>query len=186
MFAPSAEKPTIYAIDFGTSNSLVAAANAKQVFAPAPVDSAAPDPTILRSILYFPGDKSCFVGQAALNKYVERGMEGRFIRSLKRHLPVRSFRGTQIDARMTLLEDLIAIPLRELRTRANTHYGVDVKRVVLGRPARFAEDDESDDTAEARLREAAEKAGFEDIHFLPEPVAAAREFRHSRTKRCGM
>jgi hypothetical chaperone protein len=156
--------PTVYAIDFGTSNSLLAAANAHQVFAPAPVDPTAPDPTILRSILYFPGDKSCFVGHAALLKYVERGMEGRFIRSLKRHLPVRSFRGTQIDA----------------RTRANAHYGVDVRKVVLGRPARFAEDDEADDLAETRLRLAAERAGFEEVHCLPEPVAAAREFRHAQ------
>ena len=172
-----ASAPTMYAIDFGTSNSLLAAANGTDVFPPVPLDASAPDPTILRSVLYFPTASRCFVGQQALNEYVENGLEGRLLRSLKRHLPTRSFRGTQIDNRQLSLEDLVAIPLREMRTRANAHFGdVDVKKVVLGRPARFSTDDADDDLAEKRLRIAAEKAGFEEIHVLPEPVAAAHEF----------
>ena len=169
--------PTVYAIDFGTSNSLLAAANADQIFAPIPLDPDAADPTILRSIIYFPDAERAYVGEAALAKYVENGLEGRLLRSLKRHLPARSFRGTYIGARPMQVEDLVAVILREMRNRANAHYGVDVKRAVLGRPARFAADDLDDDFAERRLRSAAERAGFEEIHFLPEPVAAAREFR---------
>jgi hypothetical chaperone protein len=175
----SSEKPSIYAIDFGTSNSLLAAANTSRVFEPAPIDTAAPDPTILRSILYFPNKGPSFVGQQALSEYVERGMEGRFLRSLKRHLPARGFRGTIINERKVSLEDLVSVPLRIMRERANTHFGVDVRDVVLGRPARFSLDDADDDFAEDRLREAAKRAGFETIHCLPEPVAAAYEFRHS-------
>jgi hypothetical chaperone protein len=169
--------PTVYAIDFGTSNSLLAAANADQIFAPIPLDPDAADPTILRSIIYFPDAERAYVGEAALARYVENGLEGRLLRSLKRHLPARSFRGTYIGARPMQVEDLVAVILREMRNRANAHYGVDVKRAVLGRPARFAADDLDDDFAERRLRSAAERAGFEEIHFLPEPVAAAREFR---------
>ncbi len=169
--------PTIYAIDFGTSNSLVAAANADEVFEPIPLDPDASDPTILRSIVYFPNADRFHVGEEALAKYVEHGLEGRLLRSLKRHLPSRSFRGTYIDDRPMLVEDLVAVLLREMRKRANAHFGVDVRRVVLGRPARFSTDDIDDDFAERRLKSAAERAGFEEIHFLPEPVAAAREFR---------
>ena len=169
--------PSVYAIDFGTSNSLLAAANADQVFSPIPLDPDAADPTILRSIVYFPDAERAYVGEAALARYVENGLEGRLLRSLKRHLPARSFRGTYIGARPMQVEDLVAVLLREMRNRANAHYGVDVKRAVLGRPARFAADDLDDDFAERRLRTAAERAGFEEIHFLPEPVAAAREFR---------
>jgi len=169
--------PTVYAIDFGTSNSLLAAANADRIFAPVPLDPDAADPTILRSIVYFPNAERAYVGEAALAKYVENGLEGRLLRSLKRHLPARSFRGTYIGSRPMQVEDLVAVILRELRIRANAHYGVDVKRAVLGRPARFAAEDLDDDFAERRLRSAAERAGFEEIHFLPEPVAAAREFR---------
>jgi hypothetical chaperone protein len=169
--------PTVYAIDFGTSNSLLAAANAESIFDPIPLDPDAPDPTILRSILYFPNAKRFHVGEEALAKYVENGLEGRLLRSLKRHLPARSFRGTFIDERPMLVEDLVAVLLREMRKRANAHFGTDVTRVVLGRPARFATTDLDDDFAERRLKSAAERAGFTDVHFVPEPVAAAREFR---------
>jgi hypothetical chaperone protein len=175
------DKPSIYAIDFGTSNSLLAAANQTSVFAPAPIDPDAADPTILRSILYFPNAKESFVGREALTKYVENGLEGRLLRSLKRHLPARAFRGTRIDERPVSIEDLVAIPLRTMRLRANAHFGVDVRAAVLGRPARFSADDSDDDFAERRLRDAAGRAGFEHVHFLPEPVAAAQEFRQAMT-----
>lgn len=171
--------PTIYAIDFGTSNSLLAAANARTVFPPVALDPSASDPTILRSILYFKNPRECFVGNEALTEYIANGMEGRLLRSLKRHLPSRGFRGTTIDNRAISIEDLIAVPLREMRKRANEHFGADVKRVVLGRPARFASDDGDDDFAEHRLRAAAAKAGFEEVHCLPEPVAAAQEFQNA-------
>lgn len=169
--------PSVYAIDFGTSNSLLAAASADELFPPVPLDPDAADPTILRSIIYFPNAERAHVGEEALAKYVENGLEGRLLRSLKRHLPARSFRGTHIGSRPMLVEDLVAVILREMRKRANAHFGVDVRRAVLGRPARFSADDIDDDFAERRLRSAAERAGFEEIHFLPEPVAAAREFR---------
>jgi hypothetical chaperone protein len=167
--------PTHYAIDFGTSNSLLAAASAGRVWPPAPLDPLARDPTILRSILYFPNAKRCHYGQDAIDAYVEHGLEGRLLRSIKKHLAARSFNGTWIDERPMTVEDLVATMLREMKRRADAHYGVDVRRAVLGRPARFSEDARDDAFAEQRLRVAAERAGFEDVSFLPEPVAAARE-----------
>ena len=180
-----AAPPTVYAIDFGTSNSLLAAASSEQAFAPIPLDPSATDPTILRSILYFPDAQHAYVGDEALALYVESGQEGRLIRSLKRHLPSRGFRGTTIAGRPMLVEDLVAVILRTMRKRANDHFGTDVRRVVLGRPARFSADDGDDDFAEQRLRSAAERAGFEDVHFLPEPVAAARDFRQAFSRDSG-
>ncbi len=38
---------------------------------------------------------------------------------------------------------------------------------MLGRPARFSDDDECDALAESRLLRAARFAGFEDIHLCP-------------------
>jgi hypothetical chaperone protein len=171
--------PSIYAIDFGTSNSLLAAANASRVFAPIPLDPQSKnDKTILRSIVYFPeGPSRAYVGSEALASYIDHGLEGRFLRSLKRHLATRDFRGTMIGNRKVTLDELIAIPLRTMRERANRHFGVDIRRAVLGRPARFSLDDADDDLAEARLRVAATLAGFEDVTFLPEPVAAAYQFQ---------
>jgi hypothetical chaperone protein len=166
--------PTLYAIDFGTSNSLLAAANRDRTFDPVPLDPDAADPTILRSILCFPDAGGAFVGSEALRQFIEHGAEGRLLRSIKHHLGSRSFRGTIIRGRMVSAEELVAALLRQMRQRADAHFGAEVRRVLLGRPVHF--DGEDDAFAESRLRKAAELAGFEDVHFLPEPVAAARAF----------
>ncbi len=169
--------PSWYAVDFGTSNSLLAAANAEGIHPPIPLDPIAHDPTILRSVLFFPDAERCAFGLDAIRQYVDAGMHGRLIRSVKKHLPSRTFLGTSIDERPMTLEDLIGLMLREMRARANRHFGLDVRRVVLGRPARFSDDPDDDAFAQERLERAAKIAGFEEVRFLAEPVAAAREYR---------
>ena len=174
--------PQVYAIDFGTTNSLLAAANSSELHAPIPLDPTASDPTILRSLLYFPSAERCFYGAQAISEYTASGGQGRLIRSIKKHLPSRSFVGTHIDERPMNLEDLIGAFLGEMRTRANDFFGADVRRVMLGRPARFAVDDADDAYAQYRLERAARQAGFEEIAFCPEPIAAARDFRSTLRK----
>jgi len=169
--------PSIYAIDFGTTNSLLAAANPAAVHPPIALDLDSKEPTILRSVLYFPDAAHCHYGAAALAEYTANGMQGRLIRSIKKHLPNRGFVGTFIEERPMNLEDLIGAFLGELRMRANRYFDADVKAVVLGRPARFALDDADDERAQYRLERSARIAGFETVSFCPEPVAAAREFR---------
>src|SRR5450755_4303037 len=168
--------PEIYAIDFGTSNSLLAAANRQAVCPPIPLDAAALDPSVFRSILFFSDDAEWTYGAGALKEYIAQGLHGRFIRSVKRFLPLASFTDTRIGSRKVTLEELVGMFLREMRKRANAYFECDVRRVILGRPARFSDDDQADQLAEARLRRAAEFAGFEDIHFCPEPLAAAYDF----------
>jgi hypothetical chaperone protein len=175
--------PEVYAIDFGTTNSLLAAANAQEVHPPIALDPHAPDPSILRSVLYFPNAERCYYGAQAIAEYTAAGGQGRLIRSIKKHLPSRSFVGTHIDERPMNLEDLIGAFLGEMRARANRFFEADVKRVVLGRPARFASDEAEDMFAQYRLERAAKSAGFEHISFCPEPVAAAREFRSTLTEK---
>src|SRR6188474_1110428 len=91
--------PECYAIDFGTTNSLLAAASADGVHRPIALDPQAADPTILRSVLYFPDAAHCHFGADALAQYVQQGMQGRLMRSLKKFLPSRSFIGTHVDDR---------------------------------------------------------------------------------------
>jgi hypothetical chaperone protein len=169
-------EPEVYAIDFGTSNSLLAAASAQASCPPVPLDDAAADPTVLRSLLFFgPNHFSC--GAAAVSEFVAGGMQGRLIRSIKKFLPDRGFSGTYIGTRLVTIEDLVGRFLRTMRERANRHFGADVDRVVLGRPAKFSLDPGSDKLAETRLGRAAEIAGFREVHFCPEPVAAAHDFQ---------
>lgn len=168
--------PTVFAIDFGTSNSLLAAASSDRVFEPVPLDPDASDPTILRSALYFMRLEQGHFGVSAIRALLAEGFRGRLIRSIKRHLPSRSFTATMIGSRHATLEDLIGAFLRTMRQRANDHFGVDVRRAVMGRPARFSNNAEDDQLAESRLLKAATIAGFEDVTFCPEPVAAAYDF----------
>lgn len=171
--------PLTYAIDFGTSNSLLGAADQDKTIPPIAIDPSASDPTVMRTLLYFPNQNKVFYGSQALLKYTENYGEGRLIRSIKKHLPMKSFIGTYIEDRPVNLEDLIGYFLFEMRKRANKHFNQDVDRVVLGRPARFSEDDGEDRFAQDRLEIAAKKAGFKHVEFLPEPIAAACEFRQT-------
>ena len=102
---------------------------------------------------------------------------GRILHSLKSEL-VSSYVGTTIFGRYYELEELIAIYLREIRQRVEAETGESVDGVVLGRPVNFvgAEAQQDNRRAEERLRRAAGKAGFQDVAFELEPVAAARHY----------
>jgi hypothetical chaperone protein len=176
------EKPSLYAIDFGTSNSLLCGVTARAVDAPLALDPSASDPTVFRSILFFSETSERFFGTEALQRYIAEGMRGRFLRSLKRFLPMPSFEETRIGSRPVKLEELIGVFLKEMRGRANHHYGVNVRRALFGRPARFSDNDANDALAEERLRTAAQFAGFEEVLFCPEPIAAAYDFRSRLTE----
>lgn len=167
----------MYAIDFGTSNSLLAASSPEANLGLAKLDPAASDPSVLRSLIYFEEKSVQHFGETAIKRFTDNSLQGRFLRSFKRFLPVKSFEGTQIDGRFWKLEDLVARFLREMRERGNAHFQSDVTSVVLGRPALFSEDSASDSLAQSRLEAAARLAGFKHIEFLAEPVAAAYRYR---------
>lgn len=172
-----------YGIDFGTSNSLLAAATPKGVTPAIALDPSAADPTVLRSILYTPSKGVWYFGADAVTQYGEQVAEGRLFRSLKKYLPDPGFSGTHVHSRYYNLPELIAVFLKQVRDRANAHFDQDVTAVVLGRPAVFDSDPEKDALAEKRLNAAANLAGFKEVHFCPEPVAAAHEFRHQLDRR---
>jgi len=102
---------------------------------------------------------------------------GRLLRSLKSALAT-NYTGTRLFGREYMLEQLIAMYLRTARERASEALGEDITEVVMGRPVHFvsAESDEDDDRAEGRLRKAAELAGFTQVWFEFEPIAAAKHF----------
>lgn len=162
----------IYGIDFGTSNSAVTIWNATS-------RSLVRDPRIAdveASFMYFPYTTKRIapaLGNAAKLRYVDDEMRGRFFQAIKTILPYKTFTETIINNQSYLIEDLIAIFLRHLKARADDVTQQDVKRVVLGRPAVFSPDPEEDQLAEERLRRAARLAGFTEIHFQYEPIAAA-------------
>jgi hypothetical chaperone protein len=73
------------------------------------------------------------------------------------------------------LDELVAVYLRAIRERVENEIGQSVDGVVLGRPVNFVDSagEQDNQRAEARLRRAAKAAGFREISFELEPVAAA-------------
>jgi hypothetical chaperone protein len=170
-------------LDFGTTNSSVALVdeNAEVRFASFPFSGA--ETQSFRSVLYFEQTKlrsgmkkmHALAGPPAIEHYLQADEKGRLIQSLKSHLPSRSLTGTEIFGRRYKLEDLISRMLSDLRKYAEQRFERPIHRAVVGRPVRFvgAETDEDQEFAVARMREAFASAGFEQVEFEIEPVAAA-------------
>lgn len=162
-----------YAIDFGTSNSLLSFVSDEGQISPIPMEQSS---NVLRSLLYTAEKNSWQYGQEAIKEYIATDGEGRFFRSVKKFLPEANYTGTTVHNKTMNISEIIAVFLGEMRKRANAHTGLDVKNVVLGRPAMYSLDKNDDQLAESRMRKAAELAGFKQIVFCPEPVAAGLDY----------
>lgn len=108
---------------------------------------------------------------------VDELQPGRLLQYLKTALRkaggLTGYAGTRIFERYYTTADLVSTYLRELKTRAEAYLGEPISGVTLGRPVEFSPVPEHDRQAEATLRQAAELAGFTEIDFELEPVAAA-------------
>ena len=168
----------VFGIDFGTTNSALSVYRdgAVEVLA---VDDRGQSASLMRSVLYFSEDNEILTGGEAIRTYVEDGASGRFMQSIKTFLPSASFQGTEIFGKRYGIEDLVAIILRKLKARGEAHVGRRVESVVLGRPVVFSTDPAKDAMAQQRLETAARKAGFRNIWFQYEPVAAALAFEET-------
>lgn len=170
---------TVLAIDFGTSNSLVGAFHQGKRIEALPIDKAARDPSLMRTLLYFPNADTCYYGAEALQQFIENDMDGRLFRSFKSNLPNEYYLGTMIDRRVLSLENLIGIFLLELKKRSEKILGTEVTSAVIGRPARYSMDEVAEGFALHRMQKAADFAGFKLVEFFPEPLAAALDYRRS-------
>ena len=170
-----------FGLDFGTSNSSLAACvdgNAELL----DIDRDNPVKMSLKSVLYFLRENKetrSYVGFDAVRKYIETEAAGRYMQSIKSFLPDQTFDKTEIFNKYYELEELIGFILRTIKKRGEEILNSDVDSVVLGRPVSFSEDPEKDKLAEKRLYKAAQLAGFKEIIFQLEPVAAALSFENN-------
>lgn len=93
-----------------------------------------------------------------------------------------AYKGTNIFDRYYPVEAQVSLYLSLLKERAEHFLGDQISGVVLGRPVKFSDDPTQDAHAEAILRQAALQAGFDEIQFELEPVAAALFYETSLTK----
>ncbi len=166
------------AIDFGTSNSAVAVADPATADGVRLVPLEGEHATMPTAVFYDVEDGSRRFGRAAVAAYVD-GHEGRLLRSLK------SILGSSLIDRTTPLgdgivlkyRDVIGLFLKRLKEAAEADRGVPMRRVVLGRPVYFVDDDPAADRrAEEALADAARTVGFDDVSFQFEPIAAAQDY----------
>jgi hypothetical chaperone protein len=168
----------VFGVDFGTTNSALSIYRNGNIDI-VNIDELGANPSLMRSVLYFNEDDEIFAGQEAIDNYVSEGAAGRFMQSIKNFLPNRSFEGTEVFGKKYGIEDLVAIILRKIKAKGEAFVGCPVDSVVLGRPVVFSEDPEKDALAQTRLEQAARKAGFRQIFFQFEPVAAALSYEES-------
>jgi hypothetical chaperone protein len=173
---------TYVGIDFGTTNSSVARVSSSGAVELARFISAAGPTESSRSLLYLERPEgngrapiASWTGPEAIERYLAADPKGRLIQSLKSYLSSRSLQSTDVFGRRRTLESLIAQILRDLRTRAEAQFGTPIRAAVVGRPVHFvgASGADEDALAEGRLRESFLAAGYEDVVFEMEPVAAA-------------
>lgn len=168
-----------YAIDFGTSNSLINFISESKQITPIPMEE--DGRYILRSLLFTTGPQDWFFGEQAIKEYSENDGEGRFLRSLKKFLADPSYKGTEIHNKKYKIEDMIAVFLREMKKRADSFTGHNVTNLIMGRPAKYSANKDYDQLAQDRMQKACELAGFTNIHFCPEPLAAGLDFDKDNT-----
>jgi hypothetical chaperone protein len=118
--------------------------------------------------------------------YEDELQPGRLLQYLKTALRKTNgsdhYSGTQIFSRYYKVVDLVQTYLGSLRARAEELLGEEISGVTLGRPVKFSELPEMDRQAEETLRQAALGAGFKEVDFELEPVAAARYYEQSLDK----
>jgi len=107
---------------------------------------------------------------------VEVNSPGRLFQSLKSMLRLRSFRSTEVFGEQYQIEQLTAMILRPIKEAVDRVAGQPVNSAVFGRPVCFSTDPGEDIAAEQRLLVAAQLAGFEEVGFFYEPVAACVEY----------
>ena len=158
-------------LDFGTSNSTIGVieSSAGQLV---PLEAGRP---IMRSAIFCDAEQKRWVfGQEGINRYLEGG-PGRLMMALK------SILGSPLMEDQTLVfnefvtySQILEHFIKTLKKQAENVAGCELTQVVMGRPVHFHDSDkEHDQRAQNTLASIARNAGFQDISFQYEPIAAA-------------
>ena len=162
-------------IDFGTSNS---AAGFMQDNTPRLVEFASGESTLPTAFFFDFATRETLIGQAANTALID-GLEGRYMRALKRVLgkPIMHEKRRILNDTVTFV-DIIARFLAEIKERAEKVSGHPFDNVLSGRPVHFHNEGGAlDAKAEDDLRQCYLAAGFKQVRFMPEPEAAAISIR---------
>ncbi|MES2687046.1 MAG: Hsp70 family protein, partial [Pseudomonadota bacterium] len=168
-------------IDFGTSNSTAACADAAGQVGLLPLEGG--KPTLPSVVFFHAEDAHISYGRAALADYLA-GDEGRLMRSLKSLLGTALIdEQTEVAGRALPFRALLGQFIGELKRRAEQAAGRTFSRAVLGRPVFFVDGDPvADRQAQDTLAGIAHAVGFKEIAFQYEPIAAAFDYESQVTR----
>ncbi|MFZ6771745.1 Hsp70 family protein [Undibacterium sp. SXout7W] len=161
-------------VDFGTSNSTVGWHRADQ---PALL-TLEQDKVTLPSVVFFNAeDDEISYGRAALANYLA-GYEGRLMRSMKSLLGTSLIDGqTEVLGKSVPFRGLLGQFIGELKKRGERAACQSFDCAVFGRPVHFVDDNsKADQLAQDTLEEIAHAAGFKEVQFQFEPIAAAFDY----------
>ncbi|MDO6708190.1 molecular chaperone [Photobacterium sp. 1_MG-2023] len=118
-------------------------------------------------------------GQQALDSYLTEPDEVYYVKSPKSFLGAAGLHEMQLS----LFEDLVCAMMANIKRRCETVCEDSITQAVIGRPINFqgTGGEKANEQAEAILRRAATRVGFQSVEFQFEPVAAGLEYE-SRLK----
>lgn len=142
---------------------------------------------VLRRAIAFNRDEDILVekgdllfGQAALDLYLEDPEEVYYVKSPKSFLGANGLRDVQIS----FFEDLVCAMMTNIKTQSELSTQKVINSTVIGRPVNFqgTGGEKANQQAERILTQAAKRAGFKNIEFQFEPVAAGLEYESTLTE----
>ncbi|PIJ56524.1 molecular chaperone, partial [Erwinia sp. OLMDLW33] len=119
-------------------------------------------------------------GLASLAQYMDDPEEVWFVKSPKSFLGASGLKPQQV----AFFEDLVCAMMLQIRHSAQSALNDSVTQAVIGRPVNFQGlgGDDANQQAEGILARAASRAGFSDVVFQFEPVAAGLDFEATLSK----
>ncbi|MEH6444460.1 MAG: molecular chaperone [Oceanospirillaceae bacterium] len=124
-------------------------------------------------------EQSLFFGRAAFDQYFAYAGEGYFVKSAKSFLGAKGVRDNYIQ----FFEDIVTVMMLHIKQQAQLHSASDLSHTVIGRPVNFqgVNSETSNIQALSILETAAKRAGFKEVEFLYEPIAAGFDFERELT-----
>lgn len=170
-------------LDFGTTNTVLSGLDAKGAPFLYRFSHGGRDQEIFRSALCFWQEQSGGVlrnrhdaGPSAMARVIEQPGDFRFIQSFKTFAASKLFDSTNVYGTTYDFSDLLHLFLGSFFEALRPLHGELPKRIIVGRPVRYAGSQASPELARKRYDAALSRLGFTEVHHVYEPVAAAYHF----------
>jgi hypothetical chaperone protein len=126
------------------------------------------------SLGLLPHEQTLFVGEEAIENYIDLPEEGYFIKSPKSFLGVSGLQ----TAHLAFFEDIVTAMMFQIKQAAEARLQDTINHTVIGRPVNFqgSGGEAANQQACGILQRAAKNAGFKSVELLYEPLAGGIDY----------